>query len=151
MSIESGGRQLLFHGLFMIITGLVWGAFVPATPFPRLALTAHIQFEVNGLLFLAVATLLLALRPDAGPRTLQALLLAAWLSWSMALSAVANAWWGTKEILPLAAQQAGATGGAPWQEQILTLTHVLGAVALIAAWALLIAAFVRSGVKESAA
>jgi hydroxylaminobenzene mutase len=61
----------------------------------------------------------------------------------MALSEVANAWWGTTKMLPIAAHQAGATGGAPWQETIVMLTHICAGLALIAAWILLIIGIVR--------
>jgi hydroxylaminobenzene mutase len=38
----------------------------PMTPFPRLALGAHIQFETNGLLFMAVGILLLTVPNRVG-------------------------------------------------------------------------------------
>jgi hypothetical protein len=49
MSIHSSSRQILIHGLMLVLVGLVWGLVVPNTPYPRLALGAHIQFETNGL------------------------------------------------------------------------------------------------------
>jgi len=61
MAIQTGGRQILIHGLMLILAGLLWGFAPPMTPFPRLALGAHIQFETNGLLFMAVGILLLGL------------------------------------------------------------------------------------------
>jgi hydroxylaminobenzene mutase len=50
----------------LVLVGLVWGLFVPATPFPRLALGAHVQFVTNGILFIVIATPLLALRTASG-------------------------------------------------------------------------------------
>jgi hydroxylaminobenzene mutase len=38
MTIQGGGRQLLMHGMVLILVGLVWGLVVPGTPYPRLAL-----------------------------------------------------------------------------------------------------------------
>jgi hypothetical protein len=49
---------------------------------------------------------------------------AAWLTWVMAMSEVANSWWGTTKMLPIAASQAGATGGMPLQELIVSVAHV---------------------------
>ena len=143
MAVRDGGRRILLHGLLLILVGLVWGLFVQLTPYPRLALTAHIQFLTNGLLLVVLAVLLLGLHPAVGSRSVRIMLLAAWLTWPMALSEVANAWWGTNQMLPLAAAAAGATGGAPWQELTLQLTHVAAALGLIAAWALLVLGFVR--------
>ena len=143
MSVHSGSRQILIHGLMLVLVGLVWGLAVPNTPYPRLALGAHIQFETNGLLFIALATLLLALPHRVGRLSVRVMLLAVWLTWAMALSEVANAWWGTTQMLPLAAAQAGATGGAPWQELIVKLAHIGAGLGLIVAWALLVVGFVR--------
>jgi hypothetical protein len=61
----------------------------------------------------------------------------------MALSEVANSWWGTTRMLPLAARQAGATGGEPWQELVVTLTHIGAGLGLIIAWGLVLAGFLR--------
>jgi hydroxylaminobenzene mutase len=121
----------------------VWGLVVPNTPYPRLALGAHIQFETNGLLFIVLATLLLALPHRVGRLSVRVMLLAAWLTWAMALSEVANAWWGTKQMLPIAAAQAGATGGAPWQELVVKLTHIGAGLSLMVAWSLLVVGFVK--------
>ena len=58
-------------------------------------------------------------------------------------SEVANAWWGTTQTLPIAASQAGATGGEPWQELVVKLTHIGAALALIIAWSLLVVGFLK--------
>jgi len=145
MSIHSSSRQILIHGLMLVLVGLVWGLVVPNTPYPRLALGAHIQFETNGLLFIVLATLLLALPHRVGRLSVRVMLLAAWLTWAMALSEVANAWWGTNQMLPIAAAQAGATGGAPWQELVVKLTHIAAGLSLIVAWSLLVVGFVQRG------
>lgn len=138
MDDKSTGRHILLHGLSMGLVGLFWGLAVPETPFPRIALSAHIQFMVNGLVFMLLALVVLNIHHGLGSRSLFALRAAAWLAWPMLLAATANAWWGTNELLPLAAQQAGATGGEAWQEAIVTLTHVVGGTSLILAWGLLL-------------
>lgn len=137
-------RRILIHGLALILTGLVWGIIIPFTPFPRLALTAHIEFEVNGLLVVALATLLLTLPHNVGPRSLRVISVTVWIVWAMMATEVANAWWGTNQTLPIAASQAGATGGAPWQETIVKLAHVIGAVGLITTLLLMVIGFVAS-------
>ncbi len=129
------------NGMGLILVGLVWGFVVPATPFPRLALTAHIQLVSNGLLFIVLATLLLTLPHQVGSKSLAVMQLAVGLTWVMALSEMANAWWGTNQMLPIAAQQAGATGGLPWHELIIKLTHVAAGFALVIAWILLMLGF----------
>lgn len=143
MDVSNRGRQILMHGLLLILVGLVWGLVVPHTPFPRLALGAHIQLVTNGMLFVVMAVLLLALPNNVGSRSAAVMLVAAWLTWIMAFSEIGNSWWGTTQVLPLAAQQAGATGGAMWQELVVKLAHIGAGLALILGWALLVAGFLR--------
>lgn len=138
MTVPGGSRQILLNGLMLVLVGLVWGLFVQATPFPRLALGAHVQFVMNGILFILLAGLLLTLPHNVGRRSIMVMLVSAWLTWAMALSEVANAWWGTRQTLPIAAGQASASGGAPAQELIVKVAHMGAGLALIVAWALLV-------------
>jgi hydroxylaminobenzene mutase len=140
MSIHDRSQHILIHGLMLVMVGLLWGFVVPHTPYPRLALGAHIQFVTNGILIVVMAVLLLKLPHHVGTKSVSMMLTAAWLIWPMALSEAANAWWGT---LPIAAGQAGATGGAAWHEVVVKVTHVAAGLALVAAWGLLISAFLK--------
>ena len=143
MSVRSGSQQILIQGMVLVLVGLVWGLVVPNTPYPRLALGAHIQFVNNGMLFMVLATALLALPHSVGIKSVRVMVVAAWLTWTMAISEVANAWWGTTQTLSIAASQAGATGGEPWQELVVKLTHIAAGLGLIVAWSLLVVGFVR--------
>jgi hypothetical protein len=69
----------------------------------------------------------------------------------MAISEMANAWWGTKETLPIAASQAGVAGGAPWQEMVVNLAHLAAGAALIVAWSLLAFGVLRGKAPAGAA
>lgn len=146
-----GGRRILMHGMLLVMVGLVWGLVVPATPYPRLALGAHIQLVTNGMLLMVLATALLALPNRVGPKSVFVMQIAAFLTWAMALSEVANSWWGTKQMLPIAASEAGASGGASWQEMIVTLAHLGAGFGLIAAWALLVVGFLRRAPRSARA
>src|SRR5580700_713373 len=90
MNVACGSRQILIHGLMFVFVGLVWGLVVPHTPYPRLALGAHIQFEGSGVLFIVVAILLLKLPHRVGSKSIVVILIAVWLTWLMALSEVGN-------------------------------------------------------------
>ena len=138
MNVHGGSRQILIHGAVLVLVGLVWGLFVPDTPHPRLALGAHIQLVTNGMLFIVLATALLALRHNVGLKSVWVMVMAVWLTWAMALSEVANSWWGTTQTLAIAASQAGATGARPWQEMVVHATHIGAGLALIIAWSLLV-------------
>jgi hydroxylaminobenzene mutase len=149
MTINAGGRQIVTHGLTLILVGLAWGLAIPMTPYPRLALGAHIQFETNGMLFLLLGILLLTIPHSVGIKSVWVVIVSAWLTWLMALSEVANAWWGTNQLLPIAAKQAGATGAAPWQELVVKLCHISAALGLILSLILLTFGIVkRRGVPE---
>lgn len=150
MSIQSCTRQLAIHGLALVLAGLLFGFFPPWTPFPRLALSAHIQFVTHGMLLMVLAALVVGVPHRAGSRSLRVMVVSAWLTWLMCLSAVANAWWGTSQLLPIAARQAGATGGTAWQEIVVKLGHVPAALGLILSVALMIVGVARSrGAAES--
>lgn len=143
MTVHGGSRQILIHGMLLVLVGLLWGFAVPATPYPRAAVGAHIQFVTNGLLLMAVATVLLTLPHRVGLRSVWVMVMAAWLTWAMALSEVANSWWGTTHMLPIAARQAGAAGGEPWQELVVALAHIGAGVGLVIAWTVLVVGFLR--------
>jgi hypothetical protein len=38
MTVQTGGKPILIHGLSLILAGLVWGFAPPLMPYPRLAL-----------------------------------------------------------------------------------------------------------------
>jgi hypothetical protein len=124
MTVQTGGKQVLIHGLALIFAGLIWGFAPPLASYPRLALGTHLQFETNGLLFVVLGILLLKLPHCVGDKAVAVMVVSAWLTWPMALSEVAKAWWGASRMLPIAAKQAGAAGAAPWQELVVKLCHV---------------------------
>lgn len=68
MQTQERGRQILIHGMLLVLVGLLWGFAVPLTPYPRLALGAHIQFVTNGLLLIVMATLLLKFTHNIGSK-----------------------------------------------------------------------------------
>src|SRR6267154_1981862 len=87
--------------------------------------------------------LVLTLPHSVGRGSITVMLLSAWLTWAMALSEVANAWWGTRQTLPIAAGQAGATGAETWQELVVQVTHIGAGLALIIAWSLLLVGLLK--------
>ena len=58
-SLAYASRSNLRQGAVYMLVGLIWGMVVPATPFPRLALTAHIQLTANGIMFLVAGLVIL--------------------------------------------------------------------------------------------
>lgn len=93
------------------------------TPFPRLALGAHIC--CSGPKHPA------ARGTQSRWTVVPVLVVSAWLTWLRALSEVANSWWDMNQMLPIAVKQAGAKGAAPRQELIIKLSHIPAALGLI--------------------
>ena len=54
-------RSNLRQGALYMLVGLLWGMVIPASPFPRLALGAHIQLTVHGVMFLVAGLVILHL------------------------------------------------------------------------------------------
>ena len=145
-------RSNLRQGAVYMMVGLIWGMAVPATSFPRLALGAHVQLTAHGAMFLVAGLVIWHLGLGTGSLPARILIAGPWLTWPVMLTEMANSWWGTRNTLPIAAQQAGATGATAWQEGIVTAAHVIGAVVLLVYWGtILFGLYAKPGVPERAA
>jgi hypothetical protein len=128
--------SILRSGASLLVAGLTLGFIVPAAAFPRLAVVAHTQLMIEDTMTL-VNGLLLQSRPFGGvdsPRLVDTM---SWLQqqtvrwgvaaiWPVLLSEVANAWWGTRGVLSLAAENANvpADYAKPWQSWTVDFTHM---------------------------
>jgi hypothetical protein len=130
---------LALNGAGLMFAGLISGALIPVAPYPRLMLSAHnAGFTVSGTLSI-VAALLVSSALSTISRRAAGIVIAAHVAlWALSLSEVAAAFWGTSQAIPLAAGEAGAPGGAPWQETIVIVCHAVPALLLIVGWALLV-------------
>jgi hydroxylaminobenzene mutase len=140
-------RSNLRQGAVYMLVGLVWGAVIPASPFPRLALGAHIQLTAHGIMFLVAGLVILRLPIATGGVSAKMLVAGPWLTWPVMLTEMANAWWGARNTLPIAAEQAGAAGAAVWQETIVTVAHLIGALVLLVYWGVILAGLFRKPAK----
>jgi (hydroxyamino)benzene mutase len=133
-----------------MLAGLLLGLAIAPAPYPRLMLTAHIQFLVNGMMSVFAGLLLRASLSVVGQASGRLILIGHVSTWAVCLSEVAGAIWGTSKALPIAAGQAGAAGGASWQETVVLLCHIIPGLALIIAWTLLVLGIWRSSRRQSA-
>ncbi|MEI8383593.1 MAG: hypothetical protein WCJ09_25985 [Planctomycetota bacterium] len=140
-------RSNLRQGAVYMLVGLVWGMVIPASPFPRLALGAHIQLTAHGVMFLVAGLVILHLPFAKGGVMAKILIAGPWLTWPVMLTEMANGWWGARKTLPIAAGQAGAAGAEPWQEAIVTVAHLIGAAVLIVYWGVIVAGLFRKPLK----
>jgi len=139
------------NGALMILVGLLSGLAVAAAPYPRLMLTAHIQFLVNGMVSVFAGLMLKTFLSIVGRRSATLIVWAHVSAWAVCFSEVAAAVWGANKALPIAAAQAGASGAAPWQESLVIACHVVPALLLIIAWILLVWGVFRGLAKRNEA
>ena len=115
---------LALNGALLMFAGLFVGAAIPAVPYPRLTLAAHSAgCTASSLLSMVAAGVVIS-----GHVAL----------WPLSLFEVAAACWGTTQALRIVGAEAGATGGAQWQETIAIICHAVPAIARMAAWGFLV-------------
>ena len=125
---------LALNGALLMLAGLFVGAAIPPVPHPRLMLAAHSAgFTASGLLSMVAGLLLSSSLCKLPPRAASVVIRGHVALWPLSLSEVAAAFWGTTQALRIAGAEAGATGGAPWQESIAIICHGVPAIALMAA------------------
>ena len=130
--------QLAANGTLLILAGLLLGPAIGAAPYPRLMLSAHTIFLGVGSLSLLAAMLLKTDLCIVGRGSGRLIVFAHVLEWVLCFSQVAGAVWGTTRALSIAGGQAGATGGAPWQETLVLVCQLVPSLFLLIAWALLV-------------
>ena len=139
MSSRRPATWLALNGVLLMLVGMFAGVAIPFVPYPRLMLSAHnAGFTVSGTLSLVAAFLLSSSLCSIPRRAATVVIVGHVVLWVLSFSEVAAAFWGTNKALPLAAAEAGAHGGAPWQELTVTLCHAVPAILLMVAWALLV-------------
>jgi hydroxylaminobenzene mutase len=151
IELSQASRSNLRQGALYMLVGLLWGMVIPASTFPRLALGAHIQLTGHGVMFLVAGLVMQHLRLAKSGWSKRILIAGPWLTWPVMMTEMANGWWGARKTLPIAAEQAGATGAEPWQEVILTLSHLVGAVILVVYWGVIVVGLFRVPVKNEVA
>ena len=107
MDVVARAHRLFFHGMLLVVAGLVVGLAVPAFANPRMGLSAHTGMLMNGILLIAMGAFWA--RQGLGERTET---IAWWLlvagSWISSAGLVAAASFGTAAMTPLhGARQAG--------------------------------------------
>ncbi|KAK0623687.1 hypothetical protein B0T14DRAFT_545115 [Immersiella caudata] len=140
--------SLLRHGAALIGFGLLFGCIVPLTPYPRLALTAHMQFAIEGTMVAAAGASLNStpfrssnkkVVDNLGRRGINVVYYGIVGIWVTLLSEAANAWWGTRWVLPIAHEAAGLLGAGAgpakyWMEMVVAVAHYPLAVPLALVW-----------------
>jgi (hydroxyamino)benzene mutase len=133
-------RDLLWHGMFLFLLGLLVGLVEAKLANPRMGLAAHLEGVMNGILLLAVGAVWAEVR--LGGRAKAAcywvVLYGAYANWAFTTFAAVA---GTAAMSPITGS--GHTG-QPWQEALVTAGFISVGLAIIGASLLLLWGFRRS-------
>jgi (hydroxyamino)benzene mutase len=128
MQVPKMDRALIRAGFVLFTLALVTGLAVPAFLNHRMAVAAHLNGVLNGLLLMALGLAwgLLAMGPAQARWTRGAFLFNAFASWGTACLAAA---WGTSRLTPLSGAGFNA---APWKESVVQVLQVTLAIVILA-------------------
>ena len=127
MDATERANRLFFHGMALVVAGLVMGVVIQSVANPRMGLSAHTGTLLNGVLVIAMGAfwprLTLAPRQET---------VAYWLvvdgSYVSAVALFLAAVFGTSATTPL---HGAGHAGKPWQEALVGAGLVVGGVAVL--------------------
>ena len=121
-------RQLLWHGMFLFLLGLLSGFAGGGVRNPRMGLSAHIEGVMNGTFLLVLGAVWTEVRlPDRAKAVAWwSALYGAYVNWGVTMLAAVL---GTAALTPLTA----GAGGAPWQETLVTVGFMSVGLAMVLA------------------
>ena len=128
MDATARGTRLFFHGMVLVVAGLLMGMVVQSVANPRLGLSAHTGALLNGTLVIAMGAFWPRLALAASVETIAWWLVVAGSyvsSFTLFLAGV----FGTRNSTPL---HGTAPGGTPWQEALVDAGLVGGGIAVLA-------------------
>lgn len=112
-------------GSTLFVGGLLWGVFIPMVPFPRLALSGHLNLINNAVASICAGVLVskieeskLPLSPWAAGSVYWGL----WSAWPMAISECLNSLWGGNEALPIVRSRKNLN---LWRQQLTVVSRLL--------------------------
>lgn len=125
--METTNRQLMWHGMFLFLLGLLTGFFEQRFANVRMGLAAHLEGVMNGIFLLALGAIWdeVRLRPAAKATAYWTALYATYVNWLVTTLA---AIFGTAALSPITA--AGHTGQA-WQERLVTAGFMTVGVVIV--------------------
>jgi hypothetical protein len=95
------GLALIKCGALQLTAGFIWGTLIPLPPYPRIALSAHLNIIQHGLLSIAAG---LIARDGAAQLSDWQIQLVAWAHfglWALDIIGAANSWWGTNKAFTI--------------------------------------------------
>ena len=122
-------RQLLWHGMFLFLLGLLVGLVEQEFTNTRMGLAAHLEGVMNGTFLIALGAAWAEVRLSHGLKTAAywSALVGAYGNWAITTLA---AIFGTAAMSPITGI---GHGGLPWQESVVTIGFTTLGIAIVAA------------------
>src|SRR5688572_533212 len=129
VSDSDHSQRLLWHGLFLVLLGLLSGFAVPALRNPRMGVSAHLEGVMNGILLVVLGLVWhrFALSARARVALFWLALYGTYVNWGSTLLAAV---FGTSRRTPIAG---AGFSGEPWQENLLEFGLISLSIAIVAA------------------
>jgi hydroxylaminobenzene mutase len=126
--MEDAKRQLLWHGMFLFLLGLLTGLAEQQFQNPRMGLAAHLEGVMNGIFLIAVGAVWMELRlpPRLKAAAYWSALYGTYANWVVTILAAIL---GTAAMSPITA--AGHSAPA-WQEAFVNFGFISVGIAIIA-------------------
>lgn len=139
--MESTSRRLIWHGILLVLLGLLTGLAVQQFRNPRMGLAAHLEGLMNGILLVALGAAWhrIRLSPRAETAAFLAAVCGAYANWAVTGLAAAL---GTAAMTPIAS---GPHRGTQWQEALVAFGFTSVALAMLVAVVLLLWGFRDGG------
>jgi hydroxylaminobenzene mutase len=128
VSIEDTKRRLVWHGMFLFLLGLVTGFAEPHFRNLRMALAAHLEGVMNGILLIALGAVWSELRFSAR-QNVAAFWTALYGTYANWAATTLAAVFGTAALSPITS---AGLHGQPWQENVITVAFMTVALAIVA-------------------
>jgi hydroxylaminobenzene mutase len=127
--METAGRRLIWHGIFLFLLGLFTGFAETHVANVRMGLAAHLEGVMNGIFLVAVGGIWpqVKLAPTAKATAFWLTLYGTYLNWTVTLLA---AIFGTGALSPITAP---GRSGLPWQESLVTAGFMSVGIAIVLA------------------
>jgi hydroxylaminobenzene mutase len=132
--MENSRRQLLWHGMFLFLLGLLTGFFEQKFNNPRMGLAAHLEGLMNGTFLVALGAVWEEVRLTSRLKgiTYWVILYGTYANW---VTTTLAALFGTAALTPIAA--VGHSGHA-WQESVVAFGFSTVGIAMVASSALVL-------------
>lgn len=138
--MDDGKRQVIWHGMFLFLLGLLSGLVEQKFTNVRMGLAAHLEGVMNGTFLIALGAVWNEVRLTARWKSTAfwGALYGTYANWAVTTLA---AIFGTGAMSPISAPGLSA---APWQERIVTIGFVSVGVVIIATTVLILVGLRRN-------